>query len=213
MTMRILIVGAGGHAQVVADCLLQMAAAGHSGRPIGYVDDNLALQGQSYLQLPVLGRLDQIESIPHDALIVGIGHNPTRQRLYESFITNGERIVAAIHPRAIIAPDVVVGTGTLICAGAVVNTGTIIGHNVIINTGATVDHGNQIADHAHIAPGVHLGGDVQIGKGTLVGIGAIVMPQRTVGHSAVVGAGSLVYTSVADHMTVIGIPARVYNKY
>lgn len=206
--MRVLIVGAGGHAQVVADCLLRMAEAGYSVTPIGYVDDNPLLHGVVYLGLPVLGGLAMIPTTPHDALLLGIGSNHTRRRLYALLSEGGEHFATAIHPRAIVAPDVVIGAGTLVAAGAVINTGTTVGGNVIINTGATVDHGNQIGDHAHIAPGVHLGGDVIVGAGTLVGIGAIVMPQRTVGRWAVVGAGAVVHQPVADETTVVGIPAR-----
>lgn len=203
-----MIVGAGGHAQVVADCLLRMAETSQSVHPVGYVDDNPALHGAAYLGLPVLGSVAMIATIPHDALLLGIGSNSTRRRLYALLSAGGEHFTTAIHPRAIVAPNVVFGTGTLVAAGAIINTGTTVGCNVIINTGATVDHGNHIGDHAHIAPGVHLGGDVTVGEGTLVGIGAIVMPQRTVGRWAVVGAGAVVHQAVADETTVVGVPAR-----
>jgi len=206
--MRVLIVGAGGHAQVVADCLLRMAETGQPVRPVGYVDDNPILHGAAYLGLPVLGSVAMIPTIPHDALLLGIGSNHTRRRLYDLLSADGEHFTTAIHPRAIVAPDVTIGAGTLVSAGAIINTGTTLGYNVIINTGTTVDHGNQIGDHVHIAPGVHLGGDVTVGEGTLVGIGAIVMPQRTVGRWAVVGAGAVVHQAVADETTVVGIPAR-----
>ena len=206
--MRVLVVGAGGHGQVVADCLLRMAEAGASISPIGFVDDNPTLVGNIYLQLPVLGTVAAIATIPHDGLILGIGQNRTRRNLYATLSAEGQRFVAAIHPRAIIAPDVTIGIGTLICAGAIVNTGSHIGENVIINTGATVDHGNRIGDHAHVAPGVHLGGDVTIREGALVGIGATVMAQQEVGKWSVVGAAALVHTTVRDGATVVGIPAR-----
>lgn len=211
-SMRVLIVGAGGHAQVIADCLLRMAEAGHVYNPMGYVDDNPALLNRCFVQLPVLGTLAQLETIPHDALILGIGDNTIRHRLFEQLHGQGHRFVSAIHPRATVAPDVTVGSGTLICAGAVVNTGTKLGQNVIINTGATVDHGNQIGDHVHVAPGVHLGGDVTVGNGTLIGIGATVMPQRNIGAWAVIGAASLVHATVADRTTVFGVPARIQHK-
>ncbi|MEZ4681872.1 MAG: acetyltransferase [Caldilineaceae bacterium] len=211
--MNILMIGAGGHAQVIADCLLRMAAAGHDCRPIGFVDDNKALQGQHFLDLPVLGSVAAVATIAPDALIIGIGDNATRQRLFSTLQSQGYIFASAVHPRAIVAPDVTIGAGTLIAAGAVVNTGTSIGANVIVNTAATVDHGNHIGDHAHIAPGVHLGGDVQIGTGALIGIGAIVMPQRTVGDWAVVGAGALVQRTVAKGTTVVGVPAHLYNAH
>ncbi len=206
---RILIIGAGGHAQVVADCLLRAHEGGVPAVPIGYLDDNPDLHGSSRLGLPILGGLDALDRIAHDAVVIGIGQNDVRRRVFAQLQQRGVNFTVARHPSAIIAPDVMIGPGTMICAGVIVNPGSVIGSNVILNTGCTVDHHNHIGDHAHIAPGVHLGGDVAIGAGTLVGIGATVMPQRRVGTWSVVGAGALVSSDLADRVVSVGVPARV----
>jgi len=206
--VRVPILGAGGHAQVVADILLQARAAGASAHPIGFLDDDPALAGTAIMGLPVLGTIAQLDEFDHDAVIVAIGDNRTRAHLFESVQAQGEQIVNAIHPAAVLAPDVRLGEGVMICAGVVVNTGTVIGDNVILNTGCTVDHHNHIGNHVHIAPGVHLGGDVTIGEGTLVGIGASVIPQRTVGAWSVIGAGSVVTKDIPAQATAVGVPAQ-----
>lgn len=210
---RVLIVGAGGHAQVVADLLLRSADAGGPARPVGFLDDNPELHGRAILGLPVLGPLARCAAIPHDAVIVAIGQNALRRRLFAELLARGERLAAAIHPRAIVAPDALIGRGAMICAGAVVATGAEIGDNVIVNTGATVDHHNLIGAHAHIAPGAHLGGEVRVGEGCLVGIGAVVMPRRSVGSWSVVGAGALVHRDLPADVTAIGSPARVVRQH
>ena len=205
----VLILGAGGHAQVVADILMRAYEAGATCKPIGFLDDDSALAGTTIMGLPVLGTIAQLDEFDHDAVIVAIGDNRTRARIFESVQARGEQIVNAIHPAAVLAPDVCLGEGVMICAGVVVNTGTVIGDDVILNTGCTVDHHNHIGNHAHIAPGVHLGGDVTIGEGTVVGIGATVIPQRTVGAWSVVGAGAVVTKDIPAHATAAGVPARV----
>jgi len=210
--MRILIIGAGGHAQVVADILLRAQEQGVCQQALGYLDDNPTLAGQSLLGLPILGKIVQLDQIEHDALIIAIGHNPLRQSLYETLQRQGECFAVACHPRAIIAPDVSVGPGSVICAGAIVNPGSQIGQNVILNTGCTVDHHNIVNDHVHIAPGAHLGGDVHICQGALIGIGATIMPQRAVGSWSTVGAGSLVHKNVPEQATVVGVPARAVRR-
>lgn len=206
--MRVLIIGAGGHAQVIADILLSSPHCNHGAHPIGYLDDNSTLTGQSRLGLPILGPIHQIDAHAHDAIIIGIGHNETRKQIHEFLRQHGEYLITARHASAVIGADVAIGDGCSICAGVIVAPGSRIGHNVILNTASTVDHHSQVGDHVHIAPGVHIGGDVLIGAGVLVGIGATVMPQRAVGAWAVVGAGALVRRNVPDRVTVVGVPAR-----
>jgi sugar O-acyltransferase (sialic acid O-acetyltransferase NeuD family) len=210
--MRVLILGAGGHGQVVADILLRMQDAGPGVVPVGYLDDNPALAGEQLLGLPVLGTVADLGDIPHDALVVAIGDNRIRQRLFESLRAQGERFVIARHPSAVIAPDVPVGPGSMICAGVVVCPGSKVGADVLLNTSCTVDHHNQVGDHVHITPGVHLGGEVTVGEGAFLGIGTSVIPRRTIGPWASVGAGSVVTRDVPAGATAVGMPARVVRR-
>jgi sugar O-acyltransferase (sialic acid O-acetyltransferase NeuD family) len=209
---RILIVGAGGHGQVVADILSTAQEAGSPFCPIGFVDDSDQRQHQTIAGLPVLGKINQYVELRFDEVILAIGNNLTRSSLFKSFQIAGVSLAKAIHPSAVIAKNVSLGSGTVVCAGVVVNTGSSIGANVILNTACSVDHHNHVGDHVHIAPGAHTGGDVQIGNGSLIGMGAIVMPQRRVGAWSTVGAGSLVYENVMDGETVMGVPAKTRNK-
>ena len=209
---RVLILGAGGHAQVVADILLCVRSAGQPITPIGYLDDDASLQGKLLLDLPVLGDTSTLERIAHDAVIIAIGSNQIRKRLADELSAAGETFITACHPTAIIAPDVQIGSGAMICAGVVVNTGSVIGTHVILNTGCTVDHHNRIGNYAHVAPGTHTGGEVVIEEGALVGIGAIIAPRTSVGAWATVGAGAVVTKPVPAGMTVVGVPAKPLQK-
>jgi sugar O-acyltransferase (sialic acid O-acetyltransferase NeuD family) len=210
--MDILIIGAGGHAHVVADIIQCMRLAALDVRLIGYLDDACHLHGNVILGAPVLGPISALQENPHDAVIVAIGDNRIRSRCFEKLRNAGETLAVARHPGSIIASDVEIGYGSMICAGVVVNTGAIIGENVILNTGCTVDHHDQIANHAHIAPGAHLGGEVHVGEGTLIGLGASVMPRRRLGAWSIVAAGGVVNRDLPDAVTAIGVPARVVNR-
>lgn len=211
--IRVIILGAGGHAQVVADILLRAYEAWANCQPIGFLDDNSSLAGMTIMGLPVLGSIAQLDEFDHDAVIVAIGDNRSRTRIFESVRTRGEQIVNAIHPAAVLAPDVRLGEGVMICAGVVVNTGTVIGDNVILNTGCTVDHHNHISPHVHVAPGAHLGGEVCVGEGVLVGIGAAVIPGRSIGDWAIIGAGAVVTKDIPPYTTAVGVPARVIKRH
>jgi sugar O-acyltransferase (sialic acid O-acetyltransferase NeuD family) len=210
--MRVLIIGAGGHGQVVADILLRMRDADLGNTPVGFLDDRKDLVGQTLLGVPILGAIADHNNIQHDAIIVAIGVNETRKRVFQLLQQKGQAFAIAQHPMSIVAPDVQIGAGSMICAGAVINTGTTVGAAVILNTGCTIDHHNHIGNYVHIAPGTHLGGEVEVGEGALIGIGATVMPRKRVGAWSIVGAGALVHRDVPARSVVVGVPCRVIKK-
>ncbi len=204
---KVIIIGAGGHAQVVAD-ILQLEG---NSIPLGYLDDNPNLLGHFYLDLPVLGTMKQISEIKHDRVIVAIGDNARRKQIFKSLKQQGEKFATAVHPTAIISPSAKIGVGTMICAGAIVNPEASIGDNVILNTGSTIDHHNLIEDHVHIAPGVHLGGTVTVREGAFIGIGAKVIPQREIGAWSIIGAGAAIVNNVEPKSLYVGVPGRKYK--
>ena len=210
--IRTLILGAGGHAQVVADILLSMQAANIDITPVGYLDDNPDLHGQRFLDVPVLGSLAEVSGIAHDAVIISIGDLKTRRRLYESLQSQGEHFAVARHPSALISPDVQVGPGTIICPGVIISPDSTIGANVIMSIGCTVSHHIHIGDHVHLAQGVCVWGGSSVGESTLIGSAATVMLGRHVGAGCVVGAGALVTKDIPDGVTVTGVPAKIVKR-
>ncbi len=205
---RVIILGAGGHGQVVADILLAMNAGEANLAILGFVDDDDRLRGQKLLGLPVLGPVNSLPEHSPDAVVVAVGDNAARARLASRITDGGLRLFSAIHPRSVLGTDVEIGAGSMVCAGVVVNTGVRLGAGVILNTGCTVDHHGKISPFCHIAPGTHLGGEVILGNGTLIGLGAMVLPRVRIGAQVVVGAGAVVTADVPDGCTVVGMPAR-----
>ena len=205
--MTILIVGAGGHGQVVADILQAQRAAGDDVDVIGFVDDDPELEGQDRLGRPILGNLAAITGIGHDAVVLAVGDNTRRACLDQEMRRAGQRFATAMHPSALIASHTSVGDGSMICARVVVGCCSRVGRGVILNTACSVDHHARLDDFVHVAPGVHLGGDVSIGSCSILGIGAIVLPGVSIGCGAVVGAGAVVTRDVAAGAIVVGVPA------
>lgn len=202
--MKILIVGGGGHARVVADILFAM----DSMEPVGYVAGDVPAGTPGPLGLTVVGGDKDVRRIPHDGLVVGVGDNALRRRLFERFEAQGETFVNAVHPSAILAPDVVLGRGCMVGPGVIVNTGAVIGDNVILNSGCVVEHDCVIGDHVHVAPGAKLAGAVRVAQTAFIGLGAAVVPGVTVGEGAVLGAGSVTLRDIDPGVTVVGVPAR-----
>lgn len=204
MTSRVAIIGAGGHAKVVADAILASGMA----RPIGFFDDDPDLSGRSHFGLPVLGTTDRWKHHTLDMVAMGIGDNKARARQFEALKRAGVPIVTVLHPRATIGTGVSIGEGSVVFAQVVVNADAVVGENCILNTACTVDHDCVVEANAHLAPGTHLAGDVRVGTGAFLGIGAAVLPGRLIGEWAVVGAGAVVVRNVFPRQTIRGVPAR-----
>jgi sugar O-acyltransferase (sialic acid O-acetyltransferase NeuD family) len=203
---KILIVGAGGHAKVVADILL--TACNDQFELMGFLDDDPKLWGSTYQGYTVLGNLRRLKSIPHDAVVVAIGSNRIRADLFEELRITGEEFVVTCHSAASIGTGIRIGKGTMICGSAIINTESEIGDNVILNTNAIIEHHCKIGNHSHIAPGSILGGNVNVGEGVLVGLGACVLPGVKLGNWSTIGAGAVVNRNVKNGDTVVGVPAR-----
>jgi len=206
--MNVIIIGAGGQGRVIADAV-QCSFRNSGGFMLGgFLDDKFGRGAEESGGVKILGRIADLHRVPHDAVVVGIGDNATRQKLFADLEARGENLISIVHPDAVIAGDVLIGKGTVVFAGVVVNAGSCIGADVILNTGCTVDHNATIDSHVHICPGVHLAGGVTVGEGAFVGVGSAVIQNRTIGAWAIVGAGAVVIRDVVARTTVVGVPAR-----
>ncbi len=212
--VRVIGLGAGGHAKVVIEAL---RPAG-SYELLGLLDANRELWGTEVLGVPVLGGDDLLgrlyaEGVRHAFIGVGAAaETASRRRLYEATSRRGFRIISVIHPQAIIGPSVQLGDGPTILAGAVINAASRVGDNVIVNTGAIVEHDCVLGDHVHIATGARLAGGVTVGEGTHIGLGACVRQGIRVGREAIVGSGAVVVDDVVDGVVVTGVPARILKS-
>lgn len=200
MSNSVYVIGAGGHAKVVIQALLE------SGRKVaGVFDDRIQLQKTEVLGIPVIGTLDDLKHQPARPVIVAIGDNQTRQTIVQKLDLQWATV---IHPSAIVDTTVKIGCGTVVMAGAVIQVDTVIGDHAIVNTSASVDHDCVIGEFSHLAPGTHLAGGCKIGEGVLVGVGAAVIPQVEIGDWSVIGAGAAVVNNIASHQVATGVPAR-----
>src|SRR5262245_11280653 len=104
-----IILGAGGHAKVIADILLLQEV-----NVIGFLDDDDNKWGTKSLGLPILGPIASCFDYMPCKVIVGIGHNPTRRYLAQRFgCLIGNNWQNAIHPSAIISQVVSIGQGVV----------------------------------------------------------------------------------------------------
>jgi len=200
-----IIIGAGGHARVIADAILTL---GYTLQ--GFVDLEYTGQKEEILGLPVLGGLEFLDqSNPSDiALAIAIGENTKRSYYYDFFMKKGFFFPSLLHPEAIISDFSHIGGGVFINAGAVVNAEVRISNNCIINTGSIIDHEVVIGENCHICPGAKIAGRVIIGNNSFIGTGANIIDYIKIGHDVVIGAGSVIVKDAQSESTYVGVPGR-----
>ena len=195
---KIVIIGASGHGKVAADIALK---CGYT--DIVFLDDNISIKNCG--RHSVVGSNDRVEDINGD-VIVAIGNSAARRRIQESI--EEERLAVLIHPDAVVAEDVTIGSGTVVMAGTVINPGSMIGRGCSINTCASVDHDCKLGDYVHVAVGAHLAGSVEVGDETWIGAGATVSNNIEICGRCMIGAGAVVVKDIEEAATYLGVPAR-----
>lgn len=204
---RVVIIGAGGHGQVVLDALRCQDAADIA----GFIDSRAELQGEVVRGGVRVLAADVRELAPGlaDHFVVAIGANQVRAERYGEALEAGLQPWTVVHPAATIAASASLGRGCQIISGVIVNPWANLGENCILNTGCTVDHDCQIGNHAFIAPGANLAGGVTVGEYAWVGIGAAVLGGVTIGERSVVGAGAVVTRDLPADVVAYGVPAQI----
>lgn len=141
----LLIIGAGGHGQVVAECA---QACGYE--KIDFLDDN---------HPDAIGGIDQIEEkvTDYDGVIISIGDNEVRKGLITRLQNINAPLISLIHPRAYVSATAAIGSGTIVLPDAVIHTNAHIGIGCIVSIGALIDHDAVVDDFSHINTGAIVG--------------------------------------------------------
>ncbi len=212
MMLPIIIVGAGGHAIVVADALLAAGA-----RVLGFTDADPARHGLTLCGLPVLGDDRVLDGYTAASMklangIGGVGHvrgESLRRSMQQRLTAEGWNFVSVRHPTAVVSPFARVAAGTHLLAACVVQAGADVGEGCIVNTAAVVEHDVTLGPFVHIAPRALVCGRVSVGANCHVGAGAVIREGVRIGADTVVGAGAAVIRDCVGGGVLIGVPARL----
>jgi sugar O-acyltransferase (sialic acid O-acetyltransferase NeuD family) len=197
----IIILGAGGHAKVIAEVLRLSNVKIH-----GFVTPDLEA-GTEFFGATILGDDAVIFNYSADEIQLanGVGALPgqfLRWALASAMRKKGYRFTTIVHQSTVVATDVVLEEGVQLMAGVVIQPGTTVGRDTIINTGTIIDHDCCIAENCHLAPGVVSSGGVEIGKNVHVGTGVKIIQGVNIGEASMIAAGSTIYKDVPAGMLV-----------
>lgn len=185
----IVLIGFGGHAKSVADCIERQG----NYHIIGYTDLR-----QYDCKYPYLGT-DEIlpdyyeKGVQNAVICIGyLGKGEIRQKIYQRLKKIGFLFPVIVDPSAIISDSAEIGEGVFIGKNAVINAEAKIGKMSIINTKALIEHECIVGAFSHIAVAAVLCGQVEVGDAAFIGANATVIQCRKVLQKQIVPAGAIV---------------------
>ena len=205
MNEKVIIIGAGGHAKVVADIVRKSGDV-----VLGFLDDDESKRGVDFFGSKILGKACEYEKYADEAcFFIAIGNNAVRARIAESMTC---RFYTAVHPTAVIGEGAEIGEGAFIGALAVINPDAKVGKHSIINTSAVVEHDCAVGAYAHLSPNAAMCGASNVGEGSWIGAGATVTNGKRICSETVIGAGAVVAKDIDLRGTYVGVPAKKLEK-
>jgi sugar O-acyltransferase (sialic acid O-acetyltransferase NeuD family) len=181
-----------------------------------FIDDGIG--GQRVNGHDVLS-LDAFMDAPANEkkVAVAIASSRARQEVVERCRAAGASFFEVRAANAIEMDDVEIGEGALVSPFVTFTSNIRIGIHFHANLYSYVEHDCVIGDYVTFAPGVQCNGNVHIGDHAYVGAGAIIRQGKPgeplrIGAGAVVGMGAVVTHDVTAGMTVVGNPARPFDR-
>ena len=171
---RLLLVGAGGFGCMVAELAMRQYDC-------AFVDDGQTV-GTEICGIPVVGSIAQLPEMrkEYGLLVVGIGNNKFRARVYERARALGYAFPNIVAPSAYLSPFSKMGRGCVVLQNACVQNGAVVGDGVLLNAGVEVHCGATVEDYALIYA------NSVIRTGAVVGARARIGSNVTICNNAVV---------------------------
>lgn len=149
---------------------------------------------------------------PGSAVTIAVGEPATRSLLCDKAVAAGLQLRSIISPRAFVSKFALIGDGCIVAPFCSIQARARVGENVAINTAAIVGHDVVVEKDCSLSSMINLGGATTIGTASYIGMGAMIKEGLTIGHSTIVGMGSVVYTDIPDEVICVGNPARVSRR-
>jgi len=174
---ELLVIGAGGFGRSVAEA----AAASGAFAVVGFADDRWP-DLEPIWGLPILGRIADLAAlrVHATAAVIAIGDNARRRAVFALATAAGFELVSVIHPRAIVSPSALVGSGVTVMAGAVIGCEAQLGDGVVVSAGAVIDHHGKLGEFSQASAGACLGGGASIGTEAWIQEGCALRPGENV---------------------------------
>lgn len=145
---------------------------------------------------------------------LSMGRNSIRKDLFNRIQSKGGILPSLIHPSASVSKFSSLDQGVQIHANVTIQPEVTIQQNSIISYGVGITHNVKISKHCYIAAHAIIGAYTVIEENVMIGMGVNTVSDKvqSIGENSIVGAGSLVLSSIPSNTTVYGRPAKILSR-
>ncbi len=156
----------------------------------------------------VLGTIENYCPTEGDVFVCSIGSSSARIAVVTELEQRGAQFINVVHPSAVVLGAIHHLRGLIIAPFVYIAHNAKLGDFVSVNIAASVGHNAEVGDGCTVSAHCDITGHVKLGKRVFMGSHACIIPGKTVGDDAIIGAGSAVMCDVPPNTTVVGVPAK-----
>lgn len=212
---QLVIIGCGSFGREVADVVTAINAQAPTFELVGFVDHSPSLDDVKRIGsfgISFVGTVRDAIAGPPRLYYLAIGSYAVRRLLALQLYAAGWTAPVLVHPQASVCADVVLGPGTVLCAGVRLSTSMRLGRRVHVNLNSTLGHDHSLLAFATVNRLVAVSGGVQIGEATMLGTHPAVLHNAQTKLDPVVGGSALVTRDIANGCVVKGGPSPMKSS-
>lgn len=206
---NLLIIGARGFGREVYDLAKNTQAFKDGEYQIkGFLDDKSdALDGYEGYP-PILSGVEEYHIMESDVFVCALGTVQPKKQYAEIILKKGGEFINLVDLQANVRSDISHLKGVLIFSFVFVSVDVELSDFVSLQHFSCLGHDSKVGKWTHMSSSSAITGYTILEDEVMLQTAAKVVPKKTVGKGAMVGAGSLVVKNVKPGESVFGSPAR-----
>lgn len=174
------------------------------------LDDDVAKQGQSILEVEIIGPFETLAlADPDSTEVANLVARTTekRQAARRKIEVYGLPFATLVYPGVDVF-GAQLGKDVIVYQNATIGPGVALEEACVVFMGAVIGSDCRLGRCCIVASNAVLNAGVELGAQVYVGTNATVLTEIRIGSSATVGAGSVVLQDVPSGVSVMGVPAQ-----
>jgi sugar O-acyltransferase (sialic acid O-acetyltransferase NeuD family) len=206
---NLLIIGARGFGREVYDLAKNTQAYTDGEYQIkGFLDDNLNALDEYKGYPKILGSVENYQPLVDDVFACALGTVEPKKRYAQIILEKGGEFINLVDLQANVRSEISHLKGVLIFSFVFVSVDVTLSDFVSLQHFSCLGHDAKVGKWSHMSSYSTITGYTILEDEVMLQTAAKVVPRKTVGKGAMVGAGSLVVNNVKPGASVFGSPAR-----